>query len=102
MRSSNGRYRLVGDDWVPVEHVPPSSQRFAMSVKDVAHVAVQLPRNHPAAPRVNKLGQPVFLNRREIDDFTAKTDGRYRWGDVPDGMPKRVRKPKQSYARPRS
>ena len=85
-----------------MENVPPSPQRFAMSVKNCEHVAVQLPRWHKHAPRVNEKGQPVFLNRREIEEFTAKTDGRYRWGEVPEGMPKKPRKPKLSYARPRS
>lgn len=98
----NGRYRLVGDEWLPVEHVPIPAQRFAMCVKDAAHVAVQLPRYHQHAPRVNDIGQPVFLNQREINEFTAKTNGRYRWGELPEGMPKKPKKAKQSYARARS
>lgn len=37
--------------------------------------SVQMPRNHPDAPRVDKRGRAVFHSRAEVREFEAKTKG---------------------------
>lgn len=75
----------VGGVWA--RRLPPRLSRPV--VRDFAHKALQLPRNHPAAPRVDGEGVVEFHNKREIDEFSAKTGGRFKFNSSsqPDGTP---------------
>jgi hypothetical protein len=89
------RYRLAGDQWLPVASLPCAPTRESspsVVVKKCEHTAVSLPRvqgDTPAEleadrirrgyPRFNKQRQPVFLTEREIDRAAAVSGRRYRF-----------------------
>ena len=43
---------------------------------DHGSMSVQVPKNHPDAPRVDSKGFPQFNNKRERDEFIKKHNGR--------------------------
>lgn len=79
------KYRLVGDDWVPIERVPPAPERQRPIVKNYEHVSHSLPRleSKEQAARmgvhVNDKLQPVFRHRRDIENYSAFSEGRFTY-----------------------
>ena len=68
-------------DGVRHTRVPPRLSGTKVS-RDVRHVSHQLPRSWDGegpdpAPRRDGKGRPVFHNRREIENYAAKTDMEY-------------------------
>ena len=47
----------------------------ASIVREFAHVSHQLPRYDPRAPAWNHQGKPVFRNKREVADYSARCHG---------------------------
>jgi hypothetical protein len=62
-----------------------STRVVATSENDGYHVARSLPRWNRASgepcpyPRVNERGQGVFVNNREIREFSARSGGKYKY-----------------------
>jgi hypothetical protein len=61
--------------------------------KKYAHTAYGFAKRRPGVhddyPRVDGRGFPVFESRREVEEFSAKTGGRFTYGDdgaEPDGI----------------
>lgn len=48
------------------------------ATRDYTHTAHSLPPWDPAAPRHDDHGQPVFVSRKEIDEYASKTGRIYR------------------------
>ena len=69
------RHRLVGGEWVPVDRLAPSRERFPeISIqKDCEFVSHSLPRHWPYARDWDAQGRPRFNGPRDVREAVARS-----------------------------